>query len=207
MPYFKKINLLFIHIPKTGGSNIENFFFCKLNENPSFYHIFSYNLNLRFNHHSLQHCTYQELVENQQFFNINFNNDLKILSVVRNPYERIISDLFFFKLTDNSKSQESIQKTIEYYLHHKSNFDNHKIPQYHFLIDKEGKIPPNIIILKNETLNEEMKKNGYPKFEYFCKDYTKKSYIYLLNEKSIKMINTYYKRDFECFNYEMIDFK
>ena len=27
------------------------------------------------------------------------------------------------------------------------------------------------------------------------------------NEKSIKMINTYYKRDFEYFNYEMIDFK
>ena len=30
MPYFKEIDLLFIHIPKTGGSLIENYFYTKL---------------------------------------------------------------------------------------------------------------------------------------------------------------------------------
>lgn len=204
MPYFRNLNLLFIHIPKTGGSNIENFFFCKLNEKPTFSHIFSYNLNLRFNHHSLQHCTFQELIENYDYFNIDFNNTMKIYSVVRNPYDRVISDLFFLKLTDNSQSKENIQKTIEYYLNHESNFDNHKTPQYIYLINKQGKIQSNIKVFKNEHLNEEMEKNGYHEFKYFCKNYTKKSYINLLNERSIKMINAYYKKDFEYFDYEMI---
>jgi len=54
---------------------------------------------------------------------------------------------------------------------------------------------------------KEMKKRGYPEFEHFCRNYTKKSYIYLLNDKSIRMINAYYKIDFEYFNYEMIESK
>ena len=206
MPYFKSLNILFIHIPKTGGSNIENFFFCLTNESPTISHVYSNNINIRLNNHSLQHTTYQELLDHKDFFNIDFNSQLKIISVVRNPYERIMSDLFFYKLADKSHTKETIEKIIKNYLNHTSHFDNHKIPQYQFLIDRNEVIPKNIVVLKNEDLNKEMKYIGYPQFEYFCKDVSQKSYMSYLTSNSISMINTYYKKDFEFFNYKMITF-
>jgi hypothetical protein len=45
-------------------------------------------------HSSLQHMTYSQIIEHRELFNIQFEN-LKIFTIVRNPYTRIISDYFF----------------------------------------------------------------------------------------------------------------
>ena len=93
MPYYKDKNLLFVHIPKTGGTLIENniekytpqsLYSSKTNKL----------LDLPYNKKSLQHQFYTTLYQFKNKLNINFDN-IKIFSVVRNPYDRIISDLFW----------------------------------------------------------------------------------------------------------------
>lgn len=207
MPYFKNAHLLFIHIPKTGGSNIENFFMNYLKQNPTINQLLSNNLNLKINNHSLQHMTYQEIYNNKDFFNINFDSKIKILTVVRNPYNRIISDLFYLKLGNKKNNKDEIEKIIEKYLNSTHLYDNHKLEQYKFLTDNDNKILKDIIILNSETLNDQMNELGFPEFSNFCNQtntkITKDYYDYL-NEASIKMINDYYKKDFEYFNYTML---
>ena len=78
--------------------------------------------------------------------------------------------------------------------------------QYKYLIDSNGNINNNIIIMKTETLNNDMISNGFLDFN-LNENVTHRNnlnYISLLNNESIKLINNYYKKDFEYFNYEMI---
>ena len=89
MPYFcnNEINVLFIHIPKTGGSGIVQYFSKRYNiplDIHSFYGInYGKNICLPTSHFILD--TILTIYGNK----INKNN-LTILSVVRNPYYRII---------------------------------------------------------------------------------------------------------------------
>ena len=207
MPYFKDLNLLFIHIPKTGGSNIENFFFKEYKQKPDITKLLSNNLNLKFNNHSLQHMTYSQIFNNKEYFDINFDN-LRIFSVVRNPYDRLISDLFFLKLANKNNTREEIEHIIKNYLYCNHMFDNHKLEQYKFLINNENIIEKKIIILKCEELNKNMKTLGFPSFSKFCESDKKKfnkNYLKYLNDNSISLINQYYKLDFEIFNYEILN--
>lgn len=204
MPYFEDINFLFIHIPKTGGSNIENFFFQYLNIKPTINNILSNNMNLKINNHSLQHMTFKEFYDFKDFFKINFNN-IKILSVVRNPYDRIISDIFYLKFASINNSTIEIENIIEKYLNSNHLYDNHKLEQYKFLIDDNDKINNDIIIFKSESLNKQMEDLGFPEFKTFCNfNYSNKNYMKYLTNKSIKMINNYYYKDFLYFNYNML---
>tara|TARA_B110000971_G_scaffold178717_1_gene184732 strand:+ start:685 stop:1302 length:618 start_codon:yes stop_codon:yes gene_type:complete len=205
MPYFKKINTLLIHIPKTGGTSVENYFYNRYDIKRTLSTLYS-SLTYRINNHSFQHSTFQELYENRKYLEIDFDN-LKILSIVRNPYERIISDLFFFKLINLEMTQEQIFDKIKYFLETDDcRYDNHKIELYKYLINNKNIIDKNITILKTENLTNGMKSQGYEDFDLEDnKTHRNKiNYIELLNENSINLINKFYKKDFEYFNYNMI---
>ena len=206
MPYFKKINTLLIHIPKTGGTSVENYFYNRYDIKRTLSTLYS-SLTYRINNHSFQHSTFQELYENRKYLEIDFDN-LKILSIVRNPYERIISDLFFFKLINLEMTQEQIFDKIKYFLETDDcRYDNHKIELYKYLINNKNIIDKNITILKTENLTNGMKSQGYEDFDLEDnKTHRNKiNYIELLNENSINLINKFYKKDFEYFNYNMIE--
>ena len=101
MPYFKnnEINILFIHIPKTGGSSLENYFSFKYNisldDKSLFCKLIESNHDIIINS-SPQHMTYQTILQYQKEFSIDFNN-IKIITIVYcNAIERCIYDFLTF---------------------------------------------------------------------------------------------------------------
>jgi len=82
---------MLIHVPKTGGTSVENYFFNKYNIKRTLTSLYS-SLIFTINNHSFQHSKYIEILTHKDYLEIDFNK-LKILSIVRNPYDRIIYDL------------------------------------------------------------------------------------------------------------------
>ena len=210
MPYFYKpeinLNLLFIHIPKTGGSSLEKYFSNKYNiplHRDSL--VSTLRRGITPNSISFQHQPYSMLLKHKDFFNIHFTPDIKIISIVRNPYERIISDLFHLKLININTSREEVFQVINRYLVTDIVFfDNHQTPQYQFIVDENNNFIKNMTILKMEQLNSDMYDLGYNDFkEYEQTSKEKVNYYNYLNKDSIQLINNHYEKDFLYFGYKM----
>lgn len=205
MPYFcnDEINLLFVHIPKTGGSSLELYFSSKYNislGNDSLYGFLGNDSEVKVNS-SLQHITYQTIIKYNDFFKVKLDN-LEIISIVRNPYERLVSDLFWYSKINIDTPKEEVCDIIKTYL--TENLDNHNLPQYTYITDDNKQLLPGIKLLHTETLNQDMVNAGYTDFNIKV-NHNKNSninYYDYLDNNSIKIINEYYDLDFELFGYE-----
>lgn len=215
MPYFynpeKNLNLLLIHIPKTGGTSLEHYFQKKydipLNRDSLWSTL---RRGVTPNNISFQHQPYSMIYQHKDFFKVHFTSDIKIISIVRNPYERIISDLFHFKYINLDTSREEVFEIIQKYFNTDIVLlDNHKTPQYKFVTNEKDEIIENITILKMEQLNSDMYDLGHIDYNHY-KEKTRVNintlnlnYYNYLNNSSIKAINKYYEKDFLLFGYKM----
>ena len=204
MPYFRKgdLNVLFLHIPKTGGTSIEYYFSEKysipLNGNALYT---GANTPLGT---SYQHLPYKEIVKHNDLFHIDFNN-LTILSVVRNPYDRILSDLFYYKLLHAKTEPSEVYDAIQTFLNHPKRYDNHPLPQYEYVVDEDGSLLENLHIMKTETLTEDMKREGFLDFNKTMnknRAISNSLYDAYLDTRCIECISSFYQKDFELFGYD-----
>jgi hypothetical protein len=204
MPYFKNdtVNTLFIHIPKTGGTAVEHYL-------SSLYNIplsrsTLYYFDKTFSHVSLQHQMLSSILQHRSRFAINVSQLMKF-TVVRDPYTRLISDLFFYKLITGTEPTAIITNRIKSYIRRfikaPTALDNHIRPQHHFLI-VDRQIDPSIKILRHESLASDMNAIGFKNFP--MKKESSCNYYNLLTFETVKLINTIYKQDFVHFGYDMI---
>ena len=207
MPIIKDKNLLFIHIPKTGGSSITEFFnknemeislWSKSNHiSPEVPYIKSKwdRDNISF---SAQHWVPKYIKEYIKDYDKYFK-----FTFVRNPYTRILSE-YFFNPYINYKGIEYFNQLIPLFL---ENIDHcHKLPQSDYVddtIDYIGKYEDlqnhfsNLLKMLNIKLNSKLPKlnNSF---------YNKDELISIITRENLNLINLIYKKDFINFNYKTV---
>jgi hypothetical protein len=204
MPYYPEANILFIHIPKTGGTVIEQEI-SKQFEQTLYSQVPNDVLDFPYDSTSLQHQYYTTLHTFQDKVNVDFDN-AKVFSVVRNPYTRIISDLFWLDLIKKNFTANQVYDVIKNNYLHRNDLDNHNQPQYLFVTDENNNPIPRIKIFKCERLNESNEiLNNYLGINIDIRQtIEKKEYLKYLNKDSIALINDFYKLDFLLFQYCML---
>ena len=119
----------------------------------------------RHNGASLQHQTYNDIVETPSKFKINYDN-LEVLAAVRNPYSRLVSDLWFNKLIQDNATPEQVYEVIKNkFLVATKTFDNHNLPQHVFITGRDGALIPGLKLIKQESLTKDMISLGYSDFK------------------------------------------
>lgn len=220
--------IIFIHVPKTGGVSIENFLmkFYGYKRNPLLLN-HSYGLYKDRNGDKLtiyphMHCTLGQIVQITKQNKIEIDNTWTIFSIVRNPYFKFISDLFYqeylpFKYQYHTLPEANKKPFIDYWVKEYFNKDenlnyhsSHSLPQYKFFEDCDLECK----IFKFENgVDTVVKTLGFPVTEPFPRDLDpsimfnipKPDYKELLTKYLVETINQKYSKDFEEFGYKMLD--
>lgn len=147
MPYFPHFNVLHLHVPKTGGTSLENTFKELMHQE-----FFDYteskerfvrgdkswqNVNLygfarvEGEEFALQHMTFEQL---QRFKYLQNKTIDKIIIIVRHPYSRIVSEYKWQLVFGYNKSfNEFVREVWQKKWYQSRIFHQHLLPQYEFL--------------------------------------------------------------------------
>ena len=210
MPILYNLNAIFIHIPKTAGTSIETILFENINSNDYLKYWYG-----NVNNYELDHSTIKYLVENCKHYNKNFFK----FCVVRNPYERLVSEYKYCK-NYYSRFIKNINSFKEFIFELNSKFNqvleneennhhliSHYLPQYKFThIDSKNSLD---FIMKFENLEEDWIKlcenlKINKKLIKVDKYSSKKKYNYLdyYDDKLKEIVYQLYEKDFLLFGYE-----
>ena len=206
MPYYKKedVNLLLLHIPKTGGSSLERYFSKKYRVRLCTQSLWGFASNDKGQRirPSLQHLTYNEIVQNAESLGVKIDwHNLDLITAVRDPYDRCVSDLFFTKRITTDATPAEVFVALQRFV--RDNPDSHAQPQYLFVTDPDGHLLPGLKVMNTETLNDDMIDLGYTDFDQeWNRNRHSVQYESYLNRDSIAFINEYYDTDFRLFNYD-----
>jgi hypothetical protein len=188
---------IFIHIPKTGGTSIEQF----IKDNGK------NNLLLIgcINNRSLQHLTINELrIMIPYFYKIYYK-----FSVVRDPYERLLSEYYWNPSNigyKNGKSKRDFLNKVTEIVQKEKYFNNvyndHFIPQYNFLFYKNKLLVDQLFKYEDlEVVSKFLKKKFKIErnFPYLNRNkFEKESW----NHEDKEIIYNLYKNDFLYFDYK-----
>jgi hypothetical protein len=219
---------IFVHIPKTGGSSVEEFIMNQYGYTRNeclLIHGFGIDLSLGEKDlvpYPMMHYRLKTILRIAEANKVQINDSWTIFSIVRNPYYKFLSDLFFspfsnFKynyhmLPDNAKAMYLDSCVDEYFNHPAENsyHSYHSLEQYKFFED----VDVNYQIFKfEEGLENIVKKLGFEikeKFPHLLDipsylNLPKPNYSKMLTPHLVETINNKYSKDFKMFGYEMLD--
>jgi hypothetical protein len=194
MPIFNNTKNILIHIPKTGGTSFHMFLLrMETNVDPTLGFNRANKKNLfgraeNFNH-TLQHCTYEQIkniIEKRiiipdvsEFISSTNIDDYNIYAIVRNPYDRMVSE-YFWQKDKMKRFRGSFEDFVRQYLSGSNDYDNHRLPQWK-MIEGCSKIK----ILRFENLDDDVNK-------YFGRGLDSTKYHVSENKKNIKDIMSMY---------------
>jgi len=206
-----------VHIPKTGGTSIEIFlrsnnyteslFGLPFLDDPRFSIFY-------LNRTHLQHQPFTLISKHEQLLDLKVDNVDLFLTVVRNPYNRIMSELFWRHMALSTDSTDAIYDKLRVLISVPLRWGiEHVFQQHTFIQNEKNIIDERFVIVKTENLTNSLQQLGGV-FSTFCchtgRVETLKSqksapeYFNYLNENSIQLINNTYSRDFELFGYDML---
>ena len=206
-----KNKIIFIHIPKTAGQSIEQYFVeinnITWNDRAS---LFLYknplDSNLSRSNAHLSLSMYEKY-----FFGGEIPEDYKIFTVVRNPYNRFLSELRYRKIGLKSLNIPLTPKALIFLYKHKlkflKDFNEHLLPQSYFL---KGNSEDRIKVIRFENLQNEfsdlMNHWNLPAVALPHKNKNIKKSLHTKNIdlKTLDFLNKEYNEDFIRFNYEII---
>jgi chondroitin 4-sulfotransferase 11 len=175
-----KLKLIFIHIPKTGGTSLVT----KLDN----YHSDKY--------YNKNHLNMKYYIE--KYPKLLIKNYYKI-TIVRNPFDRLVSWWFYCKSLNLNEGKMTFK---EFIIHRKGS------TQLKYLFDENNNITiDKIIKFENyqHEINELFKKcNLDIKMDiHTLKTNTnRKHYSYYYDEECINLVNTFFKEELDLFNYK-----
>jgi hypothetical protein len=227
--------IVFLHIPKTGGSSVGNFLFKYYNIPyksflyftqgflmlPSYKDVRSSTL------YNVCHLPYLDTLRLAKDSNIIVDSTWNIFTVVRNPYYRTTSAIFFqpfleckhhmhtlSTLNEKRKLFKKAYNTFFSFDPHKNDYFSHRLPQHYLLETEPGKplykmykYEEGLENILRKTLNLplsadlDLEKIYSPEYE----NSPKTNYSDLFTRDFIKQVNEYYYEDFEFCGYEMWD--
>lgn len=194
MPFLLDYNLLFVHIPKTGGSSIEKKFgIDKQNRDECFTYTEERYNNIIF---APQHFT-PDLIE--QHYPELYKSSKKF-TIVRNPYTKMISEFIY------REGEFTPDKFHNFVTRIPLAVTDHNLPQKRYFNN-------NIVysqILRFENLKEDFEilatsNNFSPSLPHENKSSINTSELVSeIKRETLDLLNNYYKEDFEFLKYEMI---
>jgi hypothetical protein len=221
--------IIFVHIPKTGGTSIENYLLKQfgygrgfLTLTDGFYRGFDSSEETLIPYPAMHTPLY--LIETMLKHNkIKVDNTWKIFSIVRNPYDRFISELFFtsylpvlwhYHTLSKFDQKYLINYCIDLYWEHENNknyHSNHSIPQYKFF--EKTQLIPQIFQYESGFKNILAELDLYqddkiPRFLdlFEAQNIPKlKSYKEAYTKILVQCVNEKYSEDFKKYDYEMLD--
>jgi hypothetical protein len=189
MPIFNN-EILFIHIPKSGGTSIQNLLIdkglkCEL---------YSPNLSTLINNHTPQHCTFLELEKLGVV-----DDKIKIFTVIRNPVDRVISEYFYnleYRKHLLPQLGETFDQFLDLFLDTKNYkfFDYHNLCNYDFIINKNNEVDKRIKIFNyfdTKGIEEYLGFEGLD--NYRCYKTNKENFV--LNKSQEERILNFYHED------------
>lgn len=220
--------IIFMHIPKTGGVSVENFFLEKYGyERNPFLLIHGYGVGLNTNKSKYavyphMHYSLKEIVIEAKKNKIIVDNSWTIFSIVRNPYYKFLSDLMYqdvtplkyqFHTLPEVNKKDYINYCIDLYLKSDTNenyHSNHARPQYQFF--EECDLECKIFKFEEGLINiiESLGFDTGGSFPHYLDpsqtfNIPKPNYSKMLTRQLIEVVNKEYKKDFEIYNYSMLN--